>query len=177
VLDNARDTDQVRPLLPGSPGCLVLVTSRNRLTGLVAAEAAHPLTLDVFTAGEARHLLARRLGASRVAAEPDAVAVIIAACARLPLALAIVAARAATHPQFPLAATAAELRDVSGRLDALTGDDPTSDVRAVFSWSYRGLGPAAGRLFRLLGLHPGPDIPPPRQPAWPARPLSRSGQC
>ena len=103
VLDNARDAEQVRPLLPGAPGCLVLVTSRNQLTGLVAADGAHPITLDLLTGDEARELLARRLGADRVAAEPDAVEQIITACARLPLALAIVAARAATHPDLPAA--------------------------------------------------------------------------
>jgi tetratricopeptide (TPR) repeat protein len=83
---------------------------------------------------------------------------ITAACARLPLALAIVAARAAAHPRFSLAALAAELRDSHARLDALTGEDPASDVRVVFSWSYQGLTAQAARLFRLLGLHPGPDI-------------------
>ncbi|WP_210582867.1 BTAD domain-containing putative transcriptional regulator, partial [Streptomyces sp. GESEQ-4] len=98
VLDNARDADQVRPLLPGSPGCLAVVTSRNRLTGLVAAEGAHPLTLDLLSPAEARDLLAHRLGEDRLAAEPDAVQEIITRCARLPLALAITTARAATNP-------------------------------------------------------------------------------
>ncbi|MFC4471590.1 NB-ARC domain-containing protein, partial [Streptomyces xiangluensis] len=98
VLDNARDADQVRPLLPGSPGCLAMVTSRNRLAGLVAAEGAHPIALGLLSMAEARDLLARRLGEHRVTAEPDAVEEIITRCARLPLALAIVAARAATNP-------------------------------------------------------------------------------
>ncbi|MEU5726122.1 BTAD domain-containing putative transcriptional regulator [Micromonospora sp. NPDC047738] len=158
VLDNARDADQVRPLLPGSPGCVAVVTSRNQLSGLVAAEGARPLVLDLLTATEARQMLARRVGAARVAAEPIAVDEIIERCARLPLALAIVAARAATHPDFPLGTLADELRDSRQRLDVLTGDDATTDVRAVFSWSYQTLGPGAGRLFRLLGLHPGPDF-------------------
>jgi hypothetical protein len=83
---------------------------------------------------------------------------IIEACARLPLALAIVAARATTHPTFPLAALAAELRASRGRLDAFATGQPCSDLRAVFSWSYHTLSPAAARLFRLLGLHPGADI-------------------
>jgi DNA-binding SARP family transcriptional activator/Tfp pilus assembly protein PilF len=155
VLDNARDADQVRLLLPGTPGCLVLVTSRNQLSSLVAADGAHPLTLDLLTPDEARQLLARRLGADRVAAESAAVNDIITACARLPLALTIVAARAATHPHFPLHTLASELHD---RLDALTDTDPATDVRAVFSWSYQQLSTDAARLFRLLGLHPGPDI-------------------
>lgn len=156
VLDNARDVDQVRPLLPGSPGCFAIVTSRDRLAGLVAGEGAHPLTLGLFPAGAARDLLARRLGTERVAAEPAAVDEIIRYCAGLPLALAIVAARAATHPRFPLAAIAAELREAHGSLDAFTGADAAIDARTVFSWSYRTLTPDAGRLFRLLCLHPGP---------------------
>jgi DNA-binding SARP family transcriptional activator/tetratricopeptide (TPR) repeat protein len=158
VLDNARDVDQVRPLLPGAPDCVAVVTSRNQLTGLVAAAGAHAVTLDLLSDTEARQLLGRRLGTRRVAAEPEAVDEIIARCAQLPLALAVVAARAAAHPTFPLEALAAELRDAHGDLDALASGDLATDVRAVFSWSYRTLGPAAARLFRLLGLHPGPDV-------------------
>ena len=157
VLDNARDVEQVRPLLPGSPGCLAIVTSRNQLTGLIAAEGAHPLTLGLLPAADARDLLTRRLGAGRVAGEPDAVDDIIAGCARLPLALTIAAARAAARPGFPLTVFAAELRDATRALDPLHGGDLATDVRAVFSWSYRALTPDAARLFRLLGLHPGPD--------------------
>jgi DNA-binding SARP family transcriptional activator len=158
LLDNARDADQVRVLLPGTPGCLVVVTSRNLLPGLVAAEGARPLVLDLLSAEEARQMLAGRLGPGRVAAEQAAVDEIVSACARLPLALAIVAARAATHPQFTLASLAAELRDGLGGLEAFRTNDPATDVRSVFSWSYRTLSPAAARLFRLLGLHPGPDL-------------------
>jgi DNA-binding SARP family transcriptional activator/tetratricopeptide (TPR) repeat protein len=158
LLDNARDADQVRPLLPGSSGCLVLVTSRNQLTSLVATDGAHPVTLDLLSSTEARALLARRLGPDRVAAEPGAVDEIITLCARLPLAIAIVAARAATYPDLTLTALADQLRAIGGGLDALTGDDPTSDMRTVLSWSYHALTPAAAQLFRLLGLHPGPDI-------------------
>jgi len=158
VLDNARDVDQVRPLLPGAPGCLALVTSRNALTGLVVVEGAHPLHLDLLTPDEAGDLLSRRLGRERVAAESDAVDEIINRCARLPLALAIVAARATTHLNVPLATLADELQNTHGQLDALTTGDTTTDVRAVFSWSYRALSPEAARLFRLLGLHPGHDI-------------------
>jgi DNA-binding SARP family transcriptional activator len=158
VLDNARDPDQIRPLLPGSKGCLVIVTSRNELTGLIAAEGAQAITLDVLTTAEARQLLIRRLGPERVAAEPDAAAELISLCARLPLALAIAAARATTRPGFPLSALAAELRTARSRLDALDTGEDTTDVRAVFSWSYCQLSPAAARMFRMLGLHPGPDI-------------------
>ncbi|MEI5519559.1 tetratricopeptide repeat protein [Streptomyces brasiliscabiei] len=158
LLDNARDAEQVRPLLPGAPGCLALVTSRNQLTGLVAADGARPLRLDLLTEPEARQLLARRLGPARLAAEPAAVADIIDRCARLPLALSIVAARAAADPQFGLAEFARELNRSDAGLDPFTDDDPATDVRAVFSWSYHRLSPGAARLFRLLGLHPGPDI-------------------
>ena len=158
VLDNARDADQVRPLLPGAPGCLVLVTSRNQLTSLVAAEGAQPLTLDLLTEAEARQLLTRRLGAHRTTAEPHAVQSMVAACARLPLALAIVAAHAATRPAQPLAELAEQLRKSRTCLDAFDAGDTLTNLRAVFSWSYQALTPDAARLFRLLGLHPGPDI-------------------
>jgi DNA-binding SARP family transcriptional activator/Tfp pilus assembly protein PilF len=158
VLDNARDSAQVRPLVAGSPGCLVLVTSRSQLTGLVAGTGAHPLALDLLTTDEAWELLTGRLGPERTKEEPDAVDEIIARSARLPLALTIVAARAATHAGFPLAALAAELRHARTALDVLAGADPAVDVRAVFSWSYRSLREPAARLFRLLSLHPGPDL-------------------
>ncbi|HEX6359938.1 AfsR/SARP family transcriptional regulator [Actinophytocola sp.] len=158
VLDNAGDVEQVRPLLPGSPGCLVVVTSRHQLTPLVAVEGAHPLVLGLPSQSEARDLLARRLGPERVANEPAAVEAIIAGCARLPLALAVVAARAATHPGFRLATLVTQLRDVTSALDALHGGDAATDIRAVFSWSYGALSTTAARLFRLLGLHVGADI-------------------
>jgi DNA-binding SARP family transcriptional activator len=158
LLDNARDAAQVRPLLPGSAGCLVVVTSRSQLTGLAATGDARMLALGLLTGPEARELLAGRLGAGRVEAEPDAVDELIERCARLPLALAITAARAAARPARPLAALAAELRTADGRLDALDAGEPAANVRAVFSWSYDQLSPAGARLFRLLGLHPGPDI-------------------
>jgi DNA-binding SARP family transcriptional activator len=158
MLDNAADEDQVRPLLPGSPGCLVIVTSRNELSGLVVTEGAQPVVVDLLSVYEARQLLSRRIGESRVSAEPQAVDSIIALCARLPLALMLVAARAATHPGFRLGALAAELREVGGSLDAFGGEDQATNVRAVFSWSYQRLGTSSRRLFRLLGLHFGPDI-------------------
>jgi tetratricopeptide (TPR) repeat protein/transcriptional regulator with XRE-family HTH domain len=158
VLDNARDEQQVRPLLPASPGSLVIVTSRNRLTGLAAAEGARLLSLDVLAPGEAIELLAARIGASRAAAEPDAVSEIAAQCAFLPLALAVAAARATARPAFPLSTLAAELGNRARRLDALDAGDPAASVRGVFSWSYQQLSAAAARMFRLLGLHPGPDI-------------------
>ncbi|WP_432990111.1 BTAD domain-containing putative transcriptional regulator [Dactylosporangium sp. CA-233914] len=160
VLDNARDVDQVRPLLPGAPGCVVIVTSRNDLTGLVVAEGAHRLSLDLLPAPDATTMLRQWLGAARVAAEPDATDAIIVHCGRLPLALAIVAARAAAHPGIALSTVADQLRGTSERLDGFAASGPGThgDLRAVFSWSYRALGDPAARLFRLLGLHPGPDI-------------------
>lgn len=158
VLDNARDAEQVRPLLPGAPGCLVLVTSRNQLTSLVAAEAAQAMRLDLLTDTEARQLLAQRLGQQQVDTQPEAVADIIASCERLPLALGIVAARAAIHAHQPLATLADQLVHARRRLDLLTTGDEHTDVRAVLSWSYQVLNPEAARMFRLLGLHPGPDI-------------------
>jgi DNA-binding SARP family transcriptional activator/Flp pilus assembly protein TadD len=153
LLDNARDADQVAPLLPGAPGCLVVVTSRDHLAGLVTAYGAHPLTLDLLPPDAARRLLACRLGQDRIAAEPAAAEEIVRRCAGLPLALAIVAARSAIHPAHPLGALAGELRD------ALSALDRAVDVRAIFSWSYETLGSdAAARLFRLVaGLHPGPE--------------------
>ena len=158
VLDNARDATHVRPLLPGSHGCLVVVTSRGQLTGLAAAEGAHLLTLDLLTEAGARELLAGRLDSARVAAEPQAVDELARLCARLPLALSIAAARAAARPGLPLVALTTELRDTRSRLDALDAGDASASVRAVFSWSYQNLSGPAARLFRLLGVHPGPDI-------------------
>jgi tetratricopeptide (TPR) repeat protein len=157
VLDNAATAEQVRPLLPGAPGCAALVTSRNQLIGLVA-DGAHPVTLDVFTAHEARDLLAARLGAERLAADARAVDTILTLCAGLPLALAIVAARAATRPAFPLAALAEEMSVDRAGLDALDGGAANARIRAAFSWSYQRLDSGSARLFRLVGLHCGPDV-------------------
>jgi DNA-binding SARP family transcriptional activator/tetratricopeptide (TPR) repeat protein len=158
VLDDASNAAQVRPLLPGSPDCLVVVTSRNQMAGLAAAEGATLITLDVLSDDEAHEMLARRLGQERVAAEPAAADEIVAACARLPLALSVAVGRAAVRPKRPLTELAAELRDARGQLDALEAGDAATDVRAVLSWSYDQLSPAAARMFRMLGLHPGPDI-------------------
>ncbi|HEY4454957.1 MAG TPA: tetratricopeptide repeat protein [Pseudonocardiaceae bacterium] len=160
LLDNARDAEQVRPLLPNGPGSMVIVTSRNRLFGLVTSVGAHFLPLDVLSPAQSRAFLAARLGADRLAKEPIAVDELIARSGGLPLALAIVAARAAVRPGFPLAAIADELR-TDGGLDAFADVDPATDTRSVFSWSLRAVTPAAGQLFLLLGLHPGPDFAPP----------------
>jgi DNA-binding SARP family transcriptional activator/tetratricopeptide (TPR) repeat protein len=158
LLDNARDESQVRPLLPGSAACPVLITSRNQLTGLVAAEGARPLSLDVLSEEDACELLTRKLGGPRVGAEPEAARELAGLCAGLPLALAVAAARADARPGLPLAAVAAELQSARGRLDALETGDAASSVREVLSWSCRQLSGTASRMFRLLGVHPGPDI-------------------
>ncbi|MGV9455306.1 AfsR/SARP family transcriptional regulator [Streptomyces sp. NPDC003635] len=158
VLDNAQDTDQVRPLLPGSAHCFTVITSRNLLTGLVITDGAQPVGLGLMSRTEAADVLGRRLGRPRLAADPAALEDVIASCARLPLALAIVGARAATRPQLPLASLAKELHTAGSALDLLDGGDAATDVRKVFSWSYQRLTAPAARLFRLLGLHPGPDV-------------------
>ena len=154
VLDNAHEVEQVRPLIPGSPGCLVVVTSRNELAGLIA-EGARVLTLAPFTDGEAVRFLTRRLGTVRVGREPRAAADLVRLCARLPLAISVAAAHAAAHSGFPLSAQAEELR-VRG-LDQLDTGDPGTSARTVFSWSYHYLSAPGKRMFRLLGMHPGPD--------------------
>jgi transcriptional regulator with XRE-family HTH domain len=160
VLDNARDAAQVRPLLPGSPTCRVIVTSRDQLPGLTAIEAARPLTVNPLTNSEARQLLARRLGSVRLAADRQATDQIIGSCAGLPLALCIIAARAELRPDLPLACLAADLAAQPG-LDAFADPaDPAADLRTVFSWSYRHLDPAAARTFRLAALHPSTNLEP-----------------
>jgi DNA-binding SARP family transcriptional activator/tetratricopeptide (TPR) repeat protein len=157
LLDNARESGQVKELLPGDPGCLVVVTSRNKLTGLIAAQDAYPVSLDVLAAGEAHELLQHRLGRERLAADPAAASELVGLCAGLPLALSVVAANAAAQPGLPLSAITAGLRDSRSRLDTLSGEAGSS-VRVVFSWSYRQLSEPAARMFRLISLHPGPDI-------------------
>ncbi|WP_410596820.1 tetratricopeptide repeat protein [Amycolatopsis sp. lyj-23] len=158
VLDNARDSVQVAALLPGSPSCTVLITSRNQLTGLLTTHDARSLTLDVLDAPEARELLAKRLGPGRVETDRVAVSKLVTYCAGLPLALGIVAAYAATYADLPLALLAAELGEASARLDALDGGELTSNLRAALSWSYEALETEAAHVFRLLGMAPGPDI-------------------
>jgi len=151
VLDNARDADQVRPLLPGCSECLVVVTSRSELSGLVAA-GADLLALEPFTSAEARELLGRRLGFDRAAKHRVAVGEIIGACAGLPLALAIMITHAKRQPQVSLVELAAAVRNSTG-LAAFVGGDAATDLRVAFSSSYGCLSPAAARLFRLLGRY------------------------
>jgi DNA-binding SARP family transcriptional activator/tetratricopeptide (TPR) repeat protein len=157
LLDNARDSEHVLPLLPAAPGSLTIVTSRHQLSDLVAGQGASAVTLDLMPPAEAMEFLSRRLGPDRIALESDAAAEIIELSGRLPLTLAIVSARATMNPGFSLESIAGELRRSHGSLDAFTGEGPRSDVRSVFSWSYRTLEPETARLFRLIALHPGPD--------------------
>jgi DNA-binding SARP family transcriptional activator/tetratricopeptide (TPR) repeat protein len=158
VLDNAAAVEQVRPLLPGGPGCLVLVTSRDALAGLVALHGAYRLDLDLLPPDAALDLL-HRLAGPRVAAEPDAAQTLAEQCGRLPLALRVAAERVSARPAARLADVVAELADRQRRLDLLTaGGDPRAAVREVFSWSVRGLPASDARLFALLGLHPGPHL-------------------
>ncbi|HZM82375.1 MAG TPA: BTAD domain-containing putative transcriptional regulator [Candidatus Limnocylindrales bacterium] len=154
LLDNARDAAQVRPLLPGSPGSLVVVTSRNQLQGLVVGQGAHPIHLDLLSRGEAREMLSYRLGER---AQAQAVEEIIDGCARLPLALAVVAGRAATDGELSVAEVAAQLHRNTA-LEALATDDPATDVRAVLSSSYRVLEPDAAQVFRVLVQLPLRDV-------------------
>jgi tetratricopeptide (TPR) repeat protein len=158
VLDNARDTAQVVPLLPGGSTCTVLVTSRHQLAGLVTGHGAQPLTLYELDRDEARDLLTRRLGRARVAAATSAVEDLHHLCAGLPLALSIIAAHAAIHPDFRLDALADELAHATDRLSAFDGGELGTNLRAVLSWSYRTLDDREATAFRLLGVAPGPDI-------------------
>jgi DNA-binding SARP family transcriptional activator len=157
VLDNASSESQVRPLLPASPGCMAVITSRNQLTGMVAAEGAHPVPLDVLDDTEATDLLRQRLRTGVIDDAPAAVSEIIRLCGRLPLALSVTAARAATQPRLTLPALARELR-LTGAHQLEAGAEASTDIWAVFSWSYNQLCEPTARVFRLLGDHPGPDV-------------------
>ncbi len=155
LLDNARDGEQVRPLLPGDPGCMAVVTSRDTLAGLVAADGARRLDLDVLPPGDAVALLRSLIGAP-ADADPEAVAELAGLCARLPLALRIAAELAATRPEVPVAELVAELK--ASRLDLLDAGEERADVRAVFSWSVQQLPDDVAAVFALLGLHPGTHL-------------------
>lgn len=158
VLDNARDAAQVRPLLPVAAGSFTLVTSRDRLAGLDATEGAETVPLDLLSDADAWALLVRRIGIDRVMAEERPVLRIVAACGRLPLALTLIGAWAAAHPQFSLAALADRLETTTNVFRVLASSDLASDPRSVFACSYQALGGRAARAFRLFGLHPGPDL-------------------
>ncbi|MEU6994390.1 tetratricopeptide repeat protein [Streptomyces sp. NPDC046465] len=159
LLDNARNTAQVFPLLPGSSTCVVIVTSRNRLQGLVGSYGARSIRLDTLTARESVELLTGIVGDDRVLHERGAVEELAAGCGHLPLALSIVGERVAAYPQWPIADLLEGLGDERHRLDTFTADVEETgaeqlEVRAAFSWSYRALGAGSARCFRIMGLHP-----------------------
>ncbi len=177
ILDNAGSVEQARPLLPGSPTCVVVVTSRDALTGLVARDGATRLDLDLLPLDDAISLLRSLIGV-RVDVDPDAATALAVQCCRLPLALRVAAELAASQPTAPLAALVAELGDLQRRLSLLdAGGDQHTAVRTVFSWSYRQLGAEAARTFRLLGLHPGLDFEPYAVAALTGTTLAQAGQA
>jgi tetratricopeptide (TPR) repeat protein len=159
LIDNAASAKQVRNLLPGSRRCLVLVTTRGSLSSLVAREGASRVTLDVLSPADAIELFADIVGEERVEQEQEATGRIARLCGYLPLALRVVAERVAGQPYSSLADVAEELVSEQRRLDALASeDDPLTDVRAVFSWSYRALAADQQKLFRSIGLHAGAEF-------------------
>ena len=158
VLDNAADSAQIRPLLPGAPGSLVIVTSRNRLPGLVARDGAIPVLLDVLPEAAAADLLAQTVGPARVASESAETTELVRLGGSLPLALRLIAERAVHQPCSTLGDLAGELADAGGRLDILAAEDDDTVIRTAFSWSYRALSDEHARAFRLLVLGTGPDL-------------------
>lgn len=158
VLDNAASAAQVRPLLPGSDGCFVVITSRQRLGGLVVSEGAVPIPVGVLSEREALELLSEVIGRDRVERERQAARRIAAICGLLPLPLRIAAERAAMRPQHKLAELAEELADEEQRLDVLSSHCDGETARTLFSWSYAALSPESARVFRVLGAFPGPEI-------------------
>jgi DNA-binding SARP family transcriptional activator len=159
VLDNARAAQQVRPLLPGGPECVAIVTSRDRLAGLVAREGAVRLDLDVLPAEQARSLLARMLGPERIAREAEPAGELAQLCGYLPLALRIAAALLLTYPHLRIDEYAQRLRQDGLAALELDGDSPEG-VNTAFSHSYRSLPEPTQRLFCLLGLVPGTSFEP-----------------
>ncbi|MEU4237290.1 NB-ARC domain-containing protein [Actinoplanes sp. NPDC026619] len=158
LLDNAVNAEQVRPLLPGTRSCVVVVTSRSRLSGLVIREGAGRMVLEALTPDEAVNLLGEILGQGRVEADPEGAKALAGQCSFLPLALRIVADKATAEPDMTLRELADELASHRRRLDGFTVDDDLSEIRAVFSWSYQALTRETARVFRLLGAHTAPDI-------------------
>lgn len=155
LLDNAHDAGQIADLLPGTPSCTVLITSRDRIRGLAAAQSP---ALNALTEDEARALLTRRLGEEEVDAKPEAVDEILSQCAGLPLALAIAAARMAANPKLSLRTTAAELRSIESGIDELDPGNPAARLEVVLEVCSRWLMERHQDIFGLLGLAPGPDI-------------------
>ena len=157
VIDNAQDAAQVKALAPGAAGCVVVMTSRMQLTELVTTDDARLVNLDVLDASEGARLLFARVSAERAWHEPQAVRELVALCGGLPLALVIVAARAATSG-WPLSLIAAQLSDARQRLDALDLGDSITDIRSVFAWSCQQISQDAIALLRMMASLPGPDF-------------------
>lgn len=158
VLDNASSSDHVRPLIPAAQTCLTVVTSRNRMDSLVTKEGAKRIPLALLGSSAATDVLAARIDAARLSAEPDAVRNLVGLCAGLPLVLGVVASRAADRPSEPLSALVTQIHSADDHLESLSFPEDGLDLRMIFRWSYDGLTPSGARLFRMLGLHPGPDI-------------------
>jgi hypothetical protein len=158
LLDNVRDVEQVRSLLPGAPSCVVLVTSRDSLAGLIVGQGGHRVELDVLPPADAVSLLRALIGAE-IDARPTDAAALTEHCARLPLALRIAAELTGHRPGASIADIASELASGRSPLDLLeAGDDARTSIRAVLSWSYVRLPADVAQAFRLLGLHPGADL-------------------
>ncbi|MFG2095458.1 BTAD domain-containing putative transcriptional regulator [Streptomyces sp. NPDC048612] len=174
LLDNAGTAEQARPLLPATPGCLAVVTSRRRLSGLVVRDGAALVTVGPFAADDALQLLGNALGPARLAADPAAARELVERCDRLPLALRIAAARLMAHPDWPLGCWTGKLADERRRLQELSAHDADLAVEACLYLSYRALSSGAARLFRLLGLHPGPDVDLPAAAALAGRDAERT---
>ncbi|MEY9860089.1 tetratricopeptide (TPR) repeat protein [Catenulispora sp. GAS73] len=160
VADNAATVGQVRPLLPGDAGCMVLVTSRGRLSGLSARDGARRLTLGLLPVPDAVALVEQAVSGNRDHDSAADVGELVRLCARLPLALRIAAERAAARPLMPLPELLGDLRGESSRWTALSTEDASESdtVRAVFAWSYQALPPVARRVFRILGVHPSAEF-------------------
>ncbi|MER5427082.1 AfsR/SARP family transcriptional regulator [Streptosporangium roseum] len=158
ILDNAKDPEQVRSLLPGSSSCKVLITSRDSLRGLAATHDVHTIRLDILADEEAQTLMIALLGEERVANDVYAVAEITRLCGRLPLAIRIASAQLVSQPSLTTREFADRLRNGNRLIDLEFAEDPQTGVRAAFELSYQNLIPAVRRIFRLMGLHPGPDI-------------------
>ncbi|WP_410637461.1 BTAD domain-containing putative transcriptional regulator [Amycolatopsis sp. lyj-346] len=175
VLDDVLDPGHIRPLLPAAPNCVVLVTSRNRLDGLVAFDGAQHLTLDVLDAADAVAVLATAIGPERAAREPSATAELAETCARLPIALRIAGAQLRYRAARRVSDHLADLH-AHGVLDSLTTDGGTSAVRGAYDLSYAALDTATRRTFRLLGLVPGPDTTPAAAAALTGAPASTTAR-
>lgn len=174
LLDNAGTAEQTRPLLPSTPGCLAVVTSRRRLSGLVVRDGAVLVTVGPLGPGDALQLLGNALGRRRIEADPAAAQALVEWCDRLPLALRIAAARLMAHPEWPLACWTEKLADERRRLQELSADDADLAVEATLYLSYRALSSGAARLFRVLGLHPGPCVGLPAAAALAGRDVERT---